>query len=109
MLASAFNKNPEAARIRESFQAIDETLSGAKKLVMDTRFQNDLPAYVDLRKVLNPAFIDASLPEKQTLVPDIAGFRTAFDVEIEGFLKRGQGELPAVNMNQPDPDLNESE
>lgn len=109
MLATAFNKNPEAARIRESFQAIDETLSGAKKLVMDTSFQNDLPAYVDLRKVLNPDFLDASLPEEQTLVPDIAGFRSAFDMEIEGFLKRGKGELPAVNMNQSDPDLNETE
>jgi len=109
MLATAFNKNPEAARIRESFQAIDDTLSGAKKLVMDTRFQSELPAYIDLRKVLNPDFINASLPEKQTLVPDIPGFRSAFDMEIEGFLMRGKGELPAVNMNQLDPDLNETE
>lgn len=109
MLATAFRKEPEIFRIRESFLAIDETLSGAKKIVMDTRFQNDMPAYVDLRKVLNPDFIDGSLPEAQTLVPDIAGFRSAFDMEVEGFLQRGKGEMPAVDMSVPDPDLNETE
>lgn len=108
MLATAYRMEPEIYRIRESFLAIDETLSGAKKIVMDTRFQNEMPAYVDLRKVLNPDFIDGSLPEAQTLVPDIAGFRSTFDMEVEGFLQRGKGEMPAVDMSVPDPDLNET-
>jgi len=109
LLAAAYHAQPEIYRLRESFRAIDETLAGSKKLVMDTRFQNDLPAYVDLRKVLNPDFIDGSLPEPQTLVPDLKGFRSSFDMEVEGFLQRGKGEMPAVDMNPVDPDLNETE
>lgn len=100
-LAAAYNSQPEIYRIRETFLALDETLSGAKKLVMDTSFKNELPAFVDLRKVLNPDFSDPSLPEVQRLVPDLETFRTSFDLEVDGFLKRGKGEMPAPVM----PDL----
>ncbi|MFD2255712.1 protease modulator HflK [Luteolibacter algae] len=109
LLAAAYHAAPEVYETRETFLALDDTLAGSKKLVMDSNFKNDMPAYVDLRKVLNPAFIDSSLPETQTLVPDIKTFRTAFDIEIEGFLKRGQGEMPAVMMTPQDSDLSETE
>lgn len=104
LVASIFRKNPEAFRLRERSQAVDETLAGAKKLVMGSSFQSDLPAYVDLRQVLNPAFIDNALPEDQSLIPSLDGSQTLFDQEINGYLLRGRGSAPAADFLPNDQD-----
>lgn len=89
---------------REGFRALDETLSGAKKAIFDESMRGDMPTHVDLRKVLNPDFVDTAPVRHQTLVPRPAQSHDAFDLDIEGYLKADQGEVPAPDFSPPDAD-----
>ncbi|MBB5038849.1 protease modulator HflK [Prosthecobacter dejongeii] len=89
---------------REGYRALDETLSGAKKAIFDESMRGDMPTHVDLRKVLNPDFVDTAPVRPQTLVPRPAKSTDAFDLDIEGYLRADQGEVPAPDFSPPDAD-----
>lgn len=94
----------ELYTLREVFRVLDENLAGAKKAIFDETMRDSLPAHLDLRKVLNPDLVDTAPPQPQTLVPRPAVSRDAFDLDIEGFLRMDQGEIPAVNLMPGDAD-----
>ncbi|HYF33814.1 MAG TPA: SPFH domain-containing protein, partial [Prosthecobacter sp.] len=95
---------PDLYQWREGFRVMDETLSGAKKAIFDASIRGKMPMHVDLRKVLNPDFIDIVPPKPQTLVPRPAVSRDAFDLDIEGYLRMDRGEVPAVEVRSADED-----
>lgn len=101
---NAWEQNPLLFQWREGFRVFDDALGGTKKAVLDDRIQTRMPAHLDLRKVLNPDFVSSAPPAPQTLVPRPVTTLEAFDMEIEGFVKSGMGEIPAPNMAAPDGD-----
>ncbi|MCW0218869.1 MAG: protease modulator HflK, partial [Prosthecobacter sp.] len=100
----AWAQAKELYQWREGYQALDETLSGAKKAIFDESMRGDMPTHVDLRKVLNPDFVDTIPPSPQSLVPRPAKSRDTFDLDIDGYLQMGRGEVPATDTEAPDAD-----
>lgn len=101
---AAWSSAPELYTLREVFRVLDENLAGAKKAIFDEAMRDSLPAHLDLRKVLNPDLVDTAPPKPEPLVPRPAVSRDAFDLDIEGFLRMDQGEIPAVNVAPGDAD-----
>ncbi len=89
---------------REGYRVLDETLSGAKKAIFDESLRGDMPMHVDLRKVLNPDFVDTVPARTQTLVPRPNRSLDEFDLDIEGYLRADQGEVPAPDFTPKDQD-----
>lgn len=103
-MQSSWSRAPELYQWREGFRALDETLAGAKKAVFDEAVHSQIPTHVDLRKVLNPDFVDTVPPRSQSLVPRPSVSRDSFDLDIEGHLRSGAGEVPAISTAAPEPD-----
>lgn len=103
-MQSSWSQAPELYQWREGFRALDETLAGAKKAVFDEAVHSQIPTHVDLRKVLNPDFVDTVPPRPQTLVPRPSVSRDSFDLDIEGHLRSGAGEVPAISTTAPEPE-----
>lgn len=103
MLAS-WQQSKDLYQWREGFRVLDDTLAGAKKAIFDEAIRGDMPTHVDLRKVLNPDFVDTVPPTPQSLVPRPAKSREAFDLDIEGYLRADQGEVPAPDFSKQDND-----
>jgi regulator of protease activity HflC (stomatin/prohibitin superfamily) len=101
---AAWSASPQLYQWREGFRVFDEALGGTKKAVFDHAAASRLPAHIDLRKVLNPDFVDSAPPVPQTLVPRAAKSLDAFDMEIEGYIRMDQGAIPAVDLRPPDAD-----
>jgi regulator of protease activity HflC (stomatin/prohibitin superfamily) len=101
---SAWAASPQLYQWREGYRVLDEALGGTKKAVFDHTTAARLPAHIDLRKVLNPDFVDSAPPAPQTLVPRAAKSLEAFDLEIEGYIRTDQGTIPAVDLRPPDAD-----
>jgi membrane protease subunit HflK len=101
---AAWLLDPRLFQWREGFRVFDEALGSTKKAVVDDRLRAGMPAHLDLRKVLNPDIVSGAPPAPQALVPRPVKSLEAFDMEIEGFTKSGQGEIPAPNMAPPDAD-----
>ena len=91
-------------QIREGFNIFDDSLADAKKAIFDSRIRSSMTTQIDLRKVLNPDLIDNAPVTPESLIPRPSKSRDAFDLDIEGFLRADQGELPAVNTGPDDPD-----
>ena len=89
---------------REGFRVLDETLSGAKKAIFDASIRGEMPTHIDLRKVLNPDFVDTVPPRPQSLVPRPSKSMEAFDLDIEGYLRADQGDVPAPDFTPSDAD-----
>jgi regulator of protease activity HflC (stomatin/prohibitin superfamily) len=100
----AWERSPSLFEIREGFRIFDETLADTKKAIFDQRLRTSINTQLDLRRVLNPDLVDAAPAAPQTLVPRPARSREAFDLDIEGFLRMDQGEIPAVSSVPDDPD-----
>lgn len=100
----AWSQSPRLFEIREGFRQFDETLAETKKTIVDERIRSTLNTQLDLRRVLNPDLVDHAPPVPQTLVPRPSRSRDAFDLDIEGFLRMDQGEVPAVSSASDDPD-----
>lgn len=90
--------------IREGFRMLDETLADTKKVIFDERIRSAMSTQLDLRKVLNPDLIDRAPTTPESLIPRPVKSREAFDLDIEGFLRADQGEVPAVSATPEDPD-----
>lgn len=103
-MREAWSLSKDLYQWREGYRVLDETLGGAKKAIFDETMRGDMPTHVDLRKVLNPDFVDTIPVRPQTLVPRPAKSRDAFDLDIEGYLRTDQGEVPAPDFTPPDPD-----
>lgn len=103
-MAGAWARAPELYQWREGFRVFDDALGRAKKAVFDRDLDARMPAQIDLRRVLNPELVDLGGPKPETLVPRGAVSRDAFDLDIEGYLRMGSGEVPAVDLSPPDPD-----
>ncbi|MDP0500077.1 MAG: protease modulator HflK [Verrucomicrobiota bacterium JB022] len=101
---ASYQDAPEVFRVRKTYEAFDESLSGVKKLVVDESFQGSIPAYIDVRKTLNPDLINESIPAVQTLIPALQAKPTEFDRAVDGYLRAGTGAIPAVNPRQADAD-----
>lgn len=101
---SAWEKARALFEIREGFRLFDETLADTKKVIFDERIRSGVSTQLDLRKVLNPDLIDRGPAPAETLIPRPARSREAFDLDIEGFLRTGRGEAPAVSVTAEDPD-----
>jgi regulator of protease activity HflC (stomatin/prohibitin superfamily) len=101
---SAWALNPMLFQWREGFRVFDEALGVTKKAIIDDSIHTRIPAHIDLRKVLNPDFVSSAPPAPQALIPRPTKSLEAFDMEIEGYVKMGQGEIPAPDMNTPDAD-----
>lgn len=101
---AAWELHPLLFQWREGFRVFDEALGGTKKAIVDDTIRTRMPAHLDLRKVLNPDFVSSAPPVPQALIPRPVKSLEAFDMEIEGFVKSGQGEIPAPNMAAPDTD-----
>lgn len=100
----AWAQSPQLYQWREGFRVLDETLSGAKKAIFDEALRQEMPTHIDLRKVLNPDFVDTIPPTPQPLVPRPSKSRDAFDLSIDGYLQGDQGEVPSPNFMTADPD-----
>ena len=103
-LVAAWSQAPALYQWREAFRVLDETLAGAKKTIIDDRLRAALPAQLDLRRVMNPDFVDRSDAPPGLLVPPAARSREAFDLDIDGFLRMDRGEIPAVKVGPDNPD-----
>lgn len=90
--------------IREGFRIFDETLANTKKVIFDERIRSVMSTQLDLRKVLNPDLIDNAPAAPESLIARPVKSREAFDLDIEGFLRADQGEVPAVSAAVEDPD-----
>jgi membrane protease subunit HflK len=101
---SAWRLDPMLFQWREGFRVFDEALGGTKKAVIDDSLHAKMPAHLDLRRVLNPDFVNSAPPAPQALIPRPVKSLEAFDMEIEGYVKTGMGEIPAPNMAEPDAD-----
>lgn len=101
---AAWSASPRLYQWREGFRVFDEALGGTKKAIFDQAFTARLPAHIDLRKVLNPDFVDSAPPVPQTLVPRAAKSLDAFDMEIEGYIRTDQGAIPAVDLRPQNAD-----
>jgi regulator of protease activity HflC (stomatin/prohibitin superfamily) len=103
-LLASYQDNREVFRVRQSFAAFDESLRGVKKLLVDEKFRGRLPTFVDVRKTLNPDFAPELAPETPSLIPTLAGKRSDFDRSVDGYLRAGQGAIPATSAQAADPD-----
>jgi hypothetical protein len=101
---AAWELSPLLFQWREGFRVFDEALGSTKKAILDDSIRTRIPTHMDLRKVLNPDFVSSAPPAPQTLIPRPVKSLEAFDMEIEGFVKMGQGEIPAPDMTPPDAD-----
>lgn len=90
--------------MREGFQVFDDALADTKKAIFDDRVRSTMTTQLDLRKVLNPDLIDNAPSTPEALIPRPSKSRDAFDLDIEGFLRAEQGEVPAVSATPADPD-----
>jgi regulator of protease activity HflC (stomatin/prohibitin superfamily) len=95
---TAWKRSPGLYEMREGFLVFDRTLAGAKKAIFDDKLRGTIPAHLDLRKVLNPDLVNGGPAAPQSLVPRPVKSRDAFDLDIEGYLRADQGEVPAVNV-----------
>ncbi len=95
---AAWKQAPGLYELREGFLVFDRTLAGAKKAIFDKKLRGSIPANLDLRKVLNPDLVNSGPAAPQSLVPRPVKSRDAFDLDIEGYLRADQGEVPAVNV-----------
>lgn len=100
----SWRRAPALFELREGFRAFDRTLGGAKKAIFDEKLRGSIPTHLDLRKVLNPDFVNGAEPAPQSLVPRPPKSRDAFDLDIEGFLRTDRGDVPAVNVAPGDQD-----
>jgi len=100
----AWKQSRRFFEIREGFRVFDETLAETKKAIFDERIRSSINTQIDLRRVLNPDLIDHAPAVPQTLVPRPSSSRDAFDLDVEGFLRADQGEIPAVSASPEDPD-----
>jgi regulator of protease activity HflC (stomatin/prohibitin superfamily) len=100
----AWEQSRPLFEIREGFRILDETLADTKKVIFDERIRSTMSTQLDLRKVLNPDLIDRAPVASESLIPRPVKSREAFDLDIEGFLRADQGEVPAVSATQEDPD-----
>ncbi|KAF0094707.1 MAG: hypothetical protein E1N59_1711 [Puniceicoccaceae bacterium 5H] len=103
-LDASYNEAPEVFRVRKAYEAFDASLAGVKKLIVDESFQGAIPAYIDVRKTLNPDLLNESVPDVQTLIPALDAKPTDFDRAVDGYLRAGSGAIPAVNPNPSDAD-----
>ena len=103
-LSKARAENPALYEFREGFRMLDLTLGGAKKAIFDEKMSGQMPTHLDLRRVLNPDFVSAAGPAPQSLVPHPGKSLDAFNMDIEGYLKSNQGELPAIQTSPNNPD-----
>lgn len=101
---SAWSGGKQLYQWREGFRVFDEALGGTKKAIFDEASSARLPAHIDLRKVLNPDFVDSAPPVPQPLVPRMAKSLDDFDIEIEGYVRMDQGSIPGVDLKAPDAD-----
>ena len=101
---AAWELSPLLFQWREGFRVFDEAFGGTKKAIIDDSIRTRIPAHIDLHKVLNPDFVSSAPPAPQALIPRPVKSLEAFDMEIEGFVKMGQGEIPAPDMTPPDAD-----
>jgi hypothetical protein len=90
--------------LREGFRVFDDALVDTKKAIFDERIRSSMTTQLDLRKVLNPDLIDNAPSTPESLIPRPSKTRDAFDLDIEGFLRADQGEVPAVSATPADPD-----
>ncbi len=102
--SKARSENVALHDVREGFRVFDATLGGAKKAIFDEKMRAQMPTHLDLRKVLNPDLISTAPTSPQLLVPRPGKVRDPFQLEIEGYLKAGQGEVPAADFTTPDSD-----
>ncbi|NJM37804.1 MAG: hypothetical protein HC845_08100, partial [Akkermansiaceae bacterium] len=100
----AWSLSPSLFELREGFKIFDDSLADSKKAIFDDRIRSAMNTQLDLRKVLNPDLIDNAPSTPESLIPRPARSREAFDLDIEGFLRADQGEIPAVNSAPEDPD-----
>jgi regulator of protease activity HflC (stomatin/prohibitin superfamily) len=100
----AWNLSRPLFELREGFQIFDEAMADSKKAIFDDRIRSSMTTQLDLRKVLNPDLIDNAPSTPESLIPRPSKSREAFDLDIEGFLRTDQGEVPAVNAGPDDPD-----
>lgn len=84
-LGKARAEAPGMYDLREGFRTFDSTLAGAKKAIFDEKFHGQIPAHLDLRRVLNPKLIDHSAPSAEPLVPDPDRTADTFDPSVEGY------------------------
>lgn len=103
-LHGAWALHPALYQWREGFRVFDDALGGTKKAIIDETLSARMPAHIDLRKVLNPDLVDSGAPTPQTLVPRPVKSKEVFDLDIEGFLRAGKGDIPAVQSIYQDPD-----
>lgn len=103
-LHGAWSLHPALYQWREGFRVFDAALGGTKKAIIDETLSARMPAHIDLRKVLNPDLVDSGAPAPQTLVPRPVKSKEAFDLDIEGYLRAGKGDIPAVQSIYQDPD-----
>jgi hypothetical protein len=101
---AAWAIQPTLYQWREGFSIFDEALGHTKKAIIDDSIETRIPTHIDLRKVLNPDFVASTPPAPQTLIPRPSKSLEAFDMEIEGYIRMGKGEIPAPNMADPDTD-----
>lgn len=103
-ILASYQLAPELFRHRSFYGAIDQNLKGAKKLIVDEQYAGNLPAYVDLRRVLNPSLAKPAAAAVQSLVPSVRGRASEFDRAVDGYIQAGRGEIPAVNPYSADED-----
>ncbi len=103
-LANSRAKSPALYDLKEGFEVFDKSLGGAKKVVVDEKFRTQMPTTLDMRRVLNPDFVNSAPPAPQSLIPSPSKRLDDFDRSIEGYLRMDRGELPAVNHSSPNPD-----
>ncbi len=104
MRREAWSQAPTLFQWREGYRLFDEALEMTKKVICDDHLRSTLPLQLDLRKVLNPDLVERTPAVQESLIPQPAKSRDAFDLDIEGFLKMDRGELPAVKVGEDDPD-----
>jgi regulator of protease activity HflC (stomatin/prohibitin superfamily) len=101
---AAWSHSPPLFELREGFRVFDDALADTKKAIFDERIRSSMTTQIDLRKVLNPDLIDNAPSTPESLIPRPSKSRDAFDLDIEGFLRADQGEVPAVSATPADPD-----
>ncbi len=100
----AWSHSQSLFELREGFRVFDDALADTKKAIFDERIRSSMSTQLDLRKVLNPDLIDNAPSTPESLIPRPAKSRDAFDLDIEGFLRADQGEVPAISAAPADAD-----
>ena len=102
--SEAWRSSQELFELREGFRVFDDALADTKKAIFDERIRSTMTTQLDLRRVLNPDLIDNAPSTPESLISRPSKSRDAFDLDIEGFLRADQGEVPAVSATPADPD-----